>query len=130
MSLKLFYNVLAVWVLGMVIFVNCQLPGLPGLPSPQAQPPVQPIVQPPIQPLPLPPQQALPGQPLQPQPGLPGLPGGGVPGQTCRFHSVRPGDTINDLAKIYNVNPQAILRANPNVVPQNLQINQQLCIPS
>lgn len=49
---------------------------------------------------------------------------------TCLTHIVKFGDTINHLAKVYKKRPREIIRANPNINPRSLQLNQPICIPS
>lgn len=44
-------------------------------------------------------------------------------------YSVQPGDTLYRLAQRFNITVAAILRANPGVDPNRLQVNQRLCIP-
>ena len=54
--------------------------------------------------------------------GPPLCPGGLV-------YTIRAGDTFHALAKVYRIDVYAIMKANPNVDPRNLQIGQQICIP-
>ena len=42
---------------------------------------------------------------------------------------IKPGDTVYDLAIKYNTTVEAILRVNPGLNPDNLQIGQVICIP-
>lgn len=44
-------------------------------------------------------------------------------------YRVRAGDTLYRLARQFNTTLAAIISANPNVDPKNLQIGQRLCIP-
>lgn len=44
-------------------------------------------------------------------------------------YTIKPGDTFWALAKRFNTDLDAILAANPNAVPTNLQIGQQVIIP-
>lgn len=44
-------------------------------------------------------------------------------------YTVRAGDTFYLLAIRFNTTVEAIMRANPNVDPNNLQIGQVICIP-
>lgn len=57
----------------------------------------------------------------------------GTPPHTCppgtMPYTVRSGDTFYDLARRYNTTVEAIMRANPNVNPNTLQIGQIICIP-
>jgi len=50
------------------------------------------------------------------------------PGGT--LYTIRAGDTIYNLANRYNVSVDDILRANPGIDPNNLQIGQVICIPA
>lgn len=43
---------------------------------------------------------------------------------------IKAGDTFYNLAREYNTTVAAIISANPLVDPQNLQIGEQLCIPT
>nr|WP_227019136.1 LysM peptidoglycan-binding domain-containing protein [Sinanaerobacter chloroacetimidivorans] len=54
-----------------------------------------------------------------------------TPAPVCTgvIHTIRAGDTLYMLARNYNVTLDAILNANPNVNPSNLQIGSQICIP-
>lgn len=47
----------------------------------------------------------------------------------CIYYTIQSGDTFNDLAKKYKVDPEAIVAANPTANPYNLAIGQQICIP-
>ncbi|MCR4427629.1 MAG: LysM peptidoglycan-binding domain-containing protein [Firmicutes bacterium] len=60
--------------------------------------------------------------PPPPAPGPPGCPGG-------RFYIIRPGDTFYALARRFGTTVDAIARANPGVVPQQLRVGQRICIP-
>lgn len=44
-------------------------------------------------------------------------------------YTIKPGDTFFALAKAYKIDVYAIMKANPNVDPNNLQVGQQICIP-
>ncbi|NLY45349.1 MAG: LysM peptidoglycan-binding domain-containing protein [Tissierella sp.] len=44
-------------------------------------------------------------------------------------YTIRSGDTIYNLANRFNTTVDAILRANPGINPNNLQIGQVICIP-
>ena len=44
-------------------------------------------------------------------------------------YTVRAGDTFFFLAQRFNTTVEAIMRANPGVDPNNLQIGQVICIP-
>ena len=54
---------------------------------------------------------------------------------TCRkcngiVHTIKKGDTLYQLSRYYNVTINEIMRANANVNVYNLQIGDQICIPS
>ena len=53
---------------------------------------------------------------------VPPCPGGTV-------YAIRPGDSLLSLARRFNVTVEDITNANPGIVPTNLQIGQQICIP-
>jgi len=68
------------------------------------------------------------------------LPGTGTRGTTSappgravstrRTHRIQPGDTIYSVGRRYNLEPSAILRANPTIDPRNLQIGQVIQLPN
>jgi LysM repeat protein len=43
---------------------------------------------------------------------------------------VKAGDTLSSIAAAQGIPLQALIAANPTVVPQNLQVGQQLALPS
>lgn len=45
------------------------------------------------------------------------------------FHVIRPGDTLFRLSQEFGVSVEAIMRANPGIDPNRLQIGQRICIP-
>ena len=45
------------------------------------------------------------------------------------FHVVRPGDTFYGLSQQFGISVEAIMRANPGINPNNLQVGQRICIP-
>ena len=47
----------------------------------------------------------------------------------CTFHTIKSGDTLYSLSKMYNVPLIAILKANPDVEIFNLQVGSRICIP-
>lgn len=47
----------------------------------------------------------------------------------CNFVTVKPGDTLNEYSRIYNIPVEAIIEANPGIIPNNLRIGQVVCIP-
>ncbi|MCK9267953.1 MAG: LysM peptidoglycan-binding domain-containing protein, partial [Alkaliphilus sp.] len=61
------------------------------------------------------------------------IPGAMPPPTTCpsgtTAYIVRAGDTFYTIAKSHNVSLDALLAANPDVNPDNLQIGQTICIP-
>lgn len=44
-------------------------------------------------------------------------------------YTIRSGDTLYNLAIRYNTTVEAIMRVNPGINPNNLQIGQIICIP-
>ena len=42
---------------------------------------------------------------------------------------IRPGDTLFQLANRFNTTVEAIMRINPGIDPNRLQIGQSICIP-
>lgn len=50
-------------------------------------------------------------------------PGGAVP------YTVRSGDTLGNIAFFYNTQVSEIIKANPGINPNQLQVGQQLCVP-
>lgn len=54
---------------------------------------------------------------------VPPCPGGTI-------YTIKPGDTFYAIAKAYKIDVNALIKANPNVNPNNLQIGQQICIPA
>ncbi len=44
-------------------------------------------------------------------------------------YSVRAGDTLGNIAFLYNTSVNDIIKANPGIVPDKLRIGQQLCVP-
>lgn len=61
------------------------------------------------------------------------IPGAATPPTpTCPngfFHVIRPGDTFFGLSQQFGISVEAIIRANPGVDPNRLQIGQRICIP-
>lgn len=45
------------------------------------------------------------------------------------FYYVRPGDTLYKIAALFRVPVEALLAANPGVLPTDLLIGQQIRIP-
>ncbi len=45
------------------------------------------------------------------------------------LYTIKPGDTFYKLSQQFNVSVEALMRANPGVDPNNLQIGQVICIP-
>ena len=58
---------------------------------------------------------------------------GTTPPTTCpagtQPYTIRSGDTLYNLAIRFNTSVDAIIRANPGINPNNLQIGQVICIP-
>lgn len=50
---------------------------------------------------------------------------------TCKgfMYTIKQGDTLYNIAKTYGTTVEAIVKANPNINPNNLQIGQVICIP-
>lgn len=48
---------------------------------------------------------------------------------TRNFYVIRSGDTIRAIAASFEVEPQEILRINPDINPRNLRVGQIICIP-
>jgi LysM repeat protein len=44
-------------------------------------------------------------------------------------YTIRPGDTLYQLAITYNITVEAIIAVNPGIDPNNLRIGQRICIP-
>lgn len=44
-------------------------------------------------------------------------------------YTIKPGDTLYFLAMRYNTTVEAIMKLNPGIDPENLQIGQVICIP-
>ena len=61
------------------------------------------------------------------------IPGAMPPPTTCPVgtmpYTIQAGDTFYTIARRFNVSLDALLAANPNVNPDNLQIGQVICIP-
>ena len=58
---------------------------------------------------------------------IPGAPPTGCP--SGFFYTIRAGDTLYLLSQRFGVSVDAIIRANPGINPNNLQIGQRICIP-
>lgn len=49
---------------------------------------------------------------------------------SCRvIHTVKAGDTLYMIAKLHRVTLDALMNANPDIDPYNMQIGTELCIP-
>ena len=60
------------------------------------------------------------------------IPGSVTPTPPCPngfLYTIKPGDTFYKLGQQFNVSVEALMRANPGVDPNNLQIGQVICIP-
>ncbi len=64
----------------------------------------------------------IPGTPAPTPPPTPSCPNGFL-------HTIRPGDTLFGLSQQFGISVEAIIRANPGINPNNLQIGQKICIP-
>lgn len=45
------------------------------------------------------------------------------------YYTIRQGDSFYSIAQRYNISVQELMRANPGINPNNLQIGQAICIP-
>ncbi len=45
------------------------------------------------------------------------------------YYTVTPGDTIFNIAKAFYTTPERVLLANPDILPENLQIGTRLVVP-
>ncbi|GAB6098149.1 hypothetical protein JCM16358_00280 [Halanaerocella petrolearia] len=45
------------------------------------------------------------------------------------LYTIRPGDSLYNLAQRFEITVESIINANPNIDPNNLQEGQQICIP-
>jgi LysM repeat protein len=45
------------------------------------------------------------------------------------LYTIRPGDSVYNLAGRFEITVESIIAANPNIDPANLQVGQQICIP-
>ena len=52
-----------------------------------------------------------------------------VPCPNGFFYTIRQGDTLFSIGQRFGVSVDALLRANPGINPNNLQIGQVICIP-
>lgn len=60
------------------------------------------------------------------------IPGATQPMPPCQngfYYTIKAGDSLYMLAQQFNVSVEAILRANPGIDPNRLQIGQTICIP-
>ncbi len=60
------------------------------------------------------------------------IPGVVNPPSTCNgfLYTIRSGDTVYTIAQSFNTTVDRILAANPGINVNNLQVGQQICIPS
>lgn len=65
----------------------------------------------------------IPAGPVVPPPPEPPACEGGF------IYTIRQGDTIFSLARVFNVTVAAILAANPGIDPEMLRVGQRICIP-
>jgi LysM repeat protein len=49
------------------------------------------------------------------------------PGSTV--YTIRPGDTLYRIARQFNTTVDAIIQANPGIIPESLQVARRICIP-
>ncbi|WP_234978633.1 muramidase family protein [Anaerosalibacter sp. Marseille-P3206] len=45
------------------------------------------------------------------------------------YYRIKPGDTLYKIGQMYNVTVQQLIKANPGIDPNNLQVGQIICIP-
>ena len=59
------------------------------------------------------------------------IPRGITPPPECDgiLYTVKPGDTMYGIARMFNIPVEELLRANPGVDPNNLSVGQKICIP-
>ncbi|MSU02855.1 LysM peptidoglycan-binding domain-containing protein, partial [Tissierella sp. DSM 105185] len=61
------------------------------------------------------------------------IPEGTTPPKQCPTgsfsYTIKSGDTLYNLAIKYNTTVEAIMKLNPGINPNNLQIGQVICIP-
>jgi D-alanyl-D-alanine carboxypeptidase/D-alanyl-D-alanine-endopeptidase (penicillin-binding protein 4) len=103
----------------------------PGLGDANGVPTAEPVVasSPPAtapQPPPKPSNDAKPVAPASPSPAPAA---NGSPSIATRNHTVRPGETLDGIARSYGTTVDAILDANPRVVPRRLQAGATIRIP-
>lgn len=60
---------------------------------------------------------------------IPGTGGGGGGGNCAVVHTVRPGDTLSQIAQWYGVSMWSIMNANGLSNPNHIWVGQRLCIP-
>ena len=53
-----------------------------------------------------------------------------VPTPAARGHTVRPGETMAAIARLYRIDLNALLAANPGVDPRRLQPGQRVIVPA
>ena len=74
-------------------------------------------------PIPQPLPEVGPEETPEPQPDASPNPG-------CKTtHTVKSGDTLYMIAKMHKITLDALMNANPNIDPYNLQVGTELCIP-
>ena len=64
-----------------------------------------------------------------PTEGLPPTPTGLPTDQPCE-HTVQPGEWFYSIARLYNIDPLALVQANPRTNPDALQVGDKLLIPN
>ena len=57
------------------------------------------------------------------------LPQPNVPDRCNSVHIVAPGDTLYLIAKKHGIRLESLMRANPDIDPNNMLIGTELCIP-
>jgi Membrane-bound metallopeptidase len=49
--------------------------------------------------------------------------------QECKYHKVKSGESLENIAKNYRISVQELLKANKNINPNKLKVGENLCIP-
>lgn len=47
----------------------------------------------------------------------------------CIYHEIKKGDTLYSISRQYNVDLNAIIKANPFINVYNLKVGDEICIP-
>ncbi len=49
--------------------------------------------------------------------------------QECKYHKVKSGESLENIARHYGVSVQELIKANKNIDPNKLKVGESLCIP-